>query len=93
MTAKKQRSLTQILVVVVAFSAKYDQMKVSLLPFAALLSVLFGAAAHGGHDPGHDHHRDLEGPGRRDCWQEGQRHVETGALGDSSGRRQWKEEE
>lgn len=68
MTAKKQRSLTQILVVVVvAFSAKYDQMNVSLLPFAALLSVLFGAAAHGGHDPGHDHHRDLEGPGRRDC--------------------------
>ena len=40
------------------------------LPAAALLSVLLGAAAHGGHDNHdhyHDHHRDLEGPGRHNC--------------------------
>ena len=35
------------------------------LPTAAILSLVVGAAAHGGHD--HHHYRDLESPGRHDC--------------------------
>jgi hypothetical protein len=59
----------QAMYLAVLFFCGVQARTTETLPAAALLSLLFGSAAHGGHDHDryHDHHRDLEGPGRHDC--------------------------